>query len=318
MSLTVANVQDLPFDAGCISPPPGLGETFPEVSPPPGLGVTFPEVLKVTSSFDAGLVEKDSKALLEDASTCISGSFSEDQSSLLGTAEETERLLVDLQIFKMSLITGITSVRDSFSSCDEDLATALGHALVEAQELMELAESAATAVTATDLNMMLANMPTQLLVTGHPDPEMCLADGETRVAALKKILREVRINYVLLLERLKYFESCAEVSLAQVAPSDLEPDSETSSGRGAPKYIMPSELLSFQEQKGEASAESPRALSTFESLEVAIGRLGGVILRQEELSDFWLALHSAELDLNSIEEGMRCLALSSVAGGLLA
>lgn len=290
--------QDLAFTAGFVSPPPGLGETFPEAQ-------------KISSSFD-------SKALLEDASTCISGSFSEDQSSFLGTAKETERLLVDFQIFKMSLISGVTSVRDAFSGCDEDLAAALGHALVEVQELMELAESAATALTATDLNNMLVSMPTKLLVTGHPDPETCLADGETRVAVLKKMLREVRINYVGLLEKLKYFESCAEVSLAQVAPSDLDPDSETSSCRGTPKYIMPSELLSFQEQKGEPTSESPRALSTFENLQVAIGRLGGVILRQEELSDFWLALHSAELDLISMEEGIQCLALSSVAGGLLA
>lgn len=306
MSLTVANQQDLPFAAGFVSPPPGLGEIFPEVR-------------KVTSRFDPGLVEKDSKALLEDASTCISGAFSQDQSSsLLGTAEETERLFVDFQSFKMSLISGVTSVRDAFSGCDEDLATALGHALVEAQELMEKAESAATALTATDLNNMLLNMPNKLLVTGDPDPETCLAEGETRVAALKKMLREVRINYVGLLERLKYFESCAEVSLAQVAPSDIEPDSDTSAARGTPKYIMPSELLSFQEQKGKPTWESPRALSTFESLQVAIGRLGGVILRQQELSDFWLALHSAELDLSSVEEGIWCVALSSVAGGLLA
>lgn len=305
MSLTSANQQDLPFAAGFVSPPPGLGETFPEVR-------------KVNSRFDPGLVEKDSKALLEDASTCISGAFSEDQTSLLGTAEETERLFVDFQSFKMSLISGVTSVRDAFSGCDEDLATALGHALVEAQELMEKAESAATALTATDLNNMLVNMPNKLLVTGDSDPETCLSEGGTRVTALKKMLREVRSNYVGLLERLKYFESCAEVSLAQVAPSDIEPDSDTSAARGTPKYIMPSELLSFQEQKGKPAWDSPRALSTFESLEVAIGRLGGVILRQQELSDFWLALHSAELDLSSIEEGIWCVALSSVAGGLQA
>jgi len=275
-------MTDTPAYFTKLDPPPGF-------SVPPGLGPKTWDGDK----FDA-------------VSTCV-GSAS--TSSLMGTAVETDYYFTDLKMFSDLLMLRLKFSKEAFEECDEDMAASLGIVEVQAKEMLEKAEVVAKSLAAVDCYAQFQDLPEQVL-SGHPDPESLLCNAEASIERLRKEATNVRSEYVQLLRRLDYLAECADVSICHALKVE---GIRRLSSKGTPRYIDASTFTSFAERASEKTAQGSRTpLMVSDRLAFGIGRLAGAADVLKEPTEFWLMLHSVELDLEDMEAGLQCLALSAV------
>lgn len=189
--------------------------------------------------------------------------------SFLGDPQERYCLFLDFHDCKNTVFAGLALAKQSIGLVDEDMAVALGQAESEASVLMAQAESVGWQLTNEDEYLRLAAMPSSLFARGQAKSNHHLIEKEAWVTTAKKALLDVRTAYVRLLEKTQYLEKCLDVCFLE-------------------EHLTSSDC---------------------ELLKVGSVHLSTVIYRTECLSDFWLTLHSVELDLAKFEEGIQCLAL---------
>eukprot|EP00931_Biecheleriopsis_adriatica_P099672 TRINITY_DN7434_c0_g1_i1.p1 TRINITY_DN7434_c0_g1~~TRINITY_DN7434_c0_g1_i1.p1 ORF type:complete len:297 (-),score=70.10 TRINITY_DN7434_c0_g1_i1:245-1135(-) len=265
---------------------------------PPGLG--FPPGLE-PKTCDASCAHPDV------ASTRIGSTAG---STLMGTDVETDHMLKDLENFSNLLMMRLGFSQKAFEECDEDMAVALGYVEKQARELLEKAETVAKKLSCTDIHMQFENLP-ELLLAGHPDPESLLSSAEADIVQLKKDAVDMRSDYVQLLNKIGYLAKCADLSIFHALKVE---GIKKISLKGTPRYIDASSLASFDDKTANVKhSRSPSpCLALSDRLEVGLGHLFGAEEMLKEPTEFWLTIHSLELDLGHMEEGLQCLALSAV------
>jgi len=186
--------------------------------------------------------------------------------------------LDDLGMFGSVLTEHLTRAQMNLGMADEELAASLQAAIGWSLELYSHGGILASKL-ATSVPKFDFNLLPDRILGGDPDPDKILCDAESRLRDLRLEIRDVRSSYLALMDHIRYFGDVAEVSLA-----------------------------GFQMQQAFA-AEASMTLGLYH-LQAAQEHI-------EELSPFWMVLHSSELELGRMEEGVQCLALSACPGGLV-
>mmetsp|Transcript_104303 Transcript_104303/g.185429 ORF Transcript_104303/g.185429 Transcript_104303/m.185429 type:complete len:242 (+) Transcript_104303:153-878(+) len=213
----------------------------------------------------------------DEASTTVGTCVQSREPTFLDNELENQRYFDDLREFSTLLNQYLTSAQIAFSMADQELSMSFHVVITWSFELFSQASSIANKIISTAAHEDFGSLP-DLIFEGVPDPEAVLSEAESRLSCLRQETREVRSNYIALLDYLGYLSSVAEVSLAD-----------------------------FEMKQADAYQAS---------MELGIYRLQVAQDHLEELSIFWLVLHSTELELGHAEEGVQCLALSACPGGL--
>jgi len=215
----------------------------------------------------------------DDSTVCLTASVvSGFEETMMGTAEEVDSDMRDLHRFTVAISTSMALAEDNFRLSDAEVADAVQGANAMVTELVIQAQLVAQALVSCDL-AKFAILP--VIAQEDPMANMRLQDAEQRLNSMRKEIFEVRSTYLQVLNRMNYLATCAEVA----------------------------ECLCLERSK-QAAGRATR--STWPPFRLGQGHLCAIIDLLEDPSPFWLRLHSVELELEEMEEGVQCLALGTV------
>ncbi|CAE7216191.1 unnamed protein product [Symbiodinium natans] len=210
---------------------------------------------------------------------------------------QSKNYLKDLKAFSDSFIAPMNIVCECMNQVDPSLLDALKMTQNQAHELITSAQMVTWKLSATACNS-LELLPTLLWAAkGHGDEKDVISpisEVHTSMATTRKDAQTVRTSYIELLNQVRYMGQCTQVTLDQVVILHLPVPCEDESGNleTSPKLAPdPTEHQKISEK----------------CLELALMHLDGLCMLLEDCSDFWLMLHSAELQLRKIEKEAQAL-----------
>ncbi|CAJ1409648.1 unnamed protein product [Effrenium voratum] len=193
--------------------------------------------------------------------------------------------LQDLKVFSDSFNEPLSVARECMSQVDADLLAALNLTQSQANDLIASAQMVTWKLSATACNS-LELLPTLLWAArGHGeerDVVSPVSEVHSSITAMRKEAQTVRTSYIELLNQVRYLGQCTQVTLDQIIIASLP-------------------VGDFEVKPVKSSHKTVQTHSE-KCLELALVHLDGVCMTLEECSDFWLMLHSAELQLRKIEK----------------
>ncbi|CAE7351233.1 lmbrd2 [Symbiodinium necroappetens] len=209
---------------------------------------------------------------------------------------QSRNYLKDLKAFSDSLNQPMNIVRECMSQVDQGLLGALQITQTQAHDLVMAAQMVTWKLSATACNS-LELLPTLLWAAkGHGDEKDVvgpISEVHSSIATMRKDAQTVRTSYIELLNQVRYLGQCAQVTLDEVIISWLPAPYEDESG-------------SLETSPGHALDPTEQQRHSEKCLELALMHLDGLCMLLEDCSDFWLMLHSAELQLRKIEKEASC------------
>mmetsp|Transcript_19573 Transcript_19573/g.34562 ORF Transcript_19573/g.34562 Transcript_19573/m.34562 type:complete len:297 (-) Transcript_19573:206-1096(-) len=207
--------------------------------------------------------------------------------------------LLDLKYFGTCLLAYMSCSEDSFRGCDQDVAACVSLSKSTARDLVSEAQLLANRLSSTNIQVfdLLPEMAqADALASGT------LQEAEQGLIGMRTEITQVRSMYLRLLDRVKYLVKCVDASLCLICEETSEFCSDV------PQYLTAANLVSFGQDKPAQSADIN--LSNYDRVHMGKQQLCAIIDMLEDPSEFWLMLHSVELELEAMEEGVQCIALS--------
>mmetsp|Transcript_26756 Transcript_26756/g.50316 ORF Transcript_26756/g.50316 Transcript_26756/m.50316 type:complete len:312 (-) Transcript_26756:153-1088(-) len=205
---------------------------------------------------------------------------------------QSKNYLKDLKAFSNSFNEPLNIVRECINQVDQDVLGAVKALQNQAHELIMSAQTVTWKLSATACSS-LELLPTLLWVArGHgeeKDAVSPISDVHASITNMRKEAQTVRTNYIELLNQVRYLGQCTQVTLDHVIIQALPEPTEN-------------ELGSLDISPPQACVPSEKQRHFEKCLELALMHLDGVCMMLEDCSDFWLMLHSAELQLRKIEK----------------
>lgn len=204
---------------------------------------------------------------------------------------QVKNYLKDLEAFKNSFHEPLSIAKECVSQVDDDLMTTFKLTELQAGELIVSAQMVTWKLSATACRS-LELLPTLMWAArGHTEETDFMtpvSEVQSSIAAVRKDAQAIRTNYIDLLNQVKHLGQCTQVTLDQVVIAGLPEPVEDAGGN--------LEIVSGSDQPSSSQVRMEKCL------ELALLNLDATCETLEECSDFWLMLHSAELELRKIEK----------------
>lgn len=225
----------------------------------------------------------------------------------MGCQHQTKVYLKDLDCFNTALAHPLAMAWQSIGKSDQDLRVAMRTTTLRAKELVEQAEEAVVALSATACRIYVTLLPSlkgAVLNSDVASVSINISDSEQALGEVKKKMNTVRGEYVELLKYVRYMSQCTEVSLDLIAITEM-----TQLGLGEQVEEEQEENEEPRENKPEKDKLNIEVVETRveQQLKATLKNLDDLITVLSDCSDFWLMLHNAELTLESMERDARRL-----------